>query len=138
MTGFAPMLRDKSGATAMMFSLLIIPLLASVGVFLDYTSAATARTHVQSAIDTVALRLAQNGATWDQARMQTEGNTLLRALLVRLVGLAVLLEQLPDAAVRLAAVLAVGVGLDEDTALVPSEHCEDGASVRGVHDGVHF
>ena len=80
---------DRRGSTAMMFSLLIIPLLASVGVLLDYVGAATQRTRLQSAIDTVALRLAQNGSNWDQNRMQTEGDALLRALVAGKADIAV-------------------------------------------------
>ncbi|MEM8772788.1 MAG: TadE/TadG family type IV pilus assembly protein [Pseudomonadota bacterium] len=52
-------LKDRSGNVAMMFGLLLIPLLAAVGVAIDFHRQNFARTVVQQAVDATALRIAQ-------------------------------------------------------------------------------
>ena len=51
--------QDRSGATAMLFGLCLIPVVASVGAALDYARAANVRTGLQMAVDATALLLAR-------------------------------------------------------------------------------
>lgn len=57
--------REKDGATAILFGLVALPLLGLVGAAVDYARAASARTELQSAIDAATLAGAIDGsATW--------------------------------------------------------------------------
>lgn len=51
---------DRSGATAMLFGLCIIPVMAGVGAAVDYARAANVRTGLQMAVDSTALLLARD------------------------------------------------------------------------------
>ncbi len=52
-------LRDERGAVAVLFALLIAPLIFLVGAALDYSGAANLKTHLQKATDGTNLRLCQ-------------------------------------------------------------------------------
>jgi Flp pilus assembly protein TadG len=51
---------DRSGATAMLFGLCLIPVVASVGAALDFARAANVRTGLQMAVDATALAMARD------------------------------------------------------------------------------
>ncbi|WP_204270737.1 pilus assembly protein TadG-related protein, partial [Escherichia coli] len=55
MSKFKQFLRDKRGATALTFGLLLVPLMGMTGLALDYTVASNERVNLQNAADTAAL-----------------------------------------------------------------------------------
>lgn len=55
MRNFKQFLKDKRGATAMTFGLLLVPLLGMTGLALDYTMASNERANLQNAADSAAL-----------------------------------------------------------------------------------
>jgi Flp pilus assembly protein TadG len=54
---------DCRGTTALMFGLLLVPVVATVGAAVDYTRAADARTAMQAAADTAALAVARDAGS---------------------------------------------------------------------------
>src|SRR3954466_6113310 len=61
---------DQRGATAILFGLLLLPLMAAVGAAVDYSRAANARTAMQTAVDAAALLAAR-----DAGGLTTQGLT---------------------------------------------------------------
>jgi Flp pilus assembly protein TadG len=70
---------DRRGTTAVIFGLSLLPLLGFFGAALDYTRAATARTHLQAAVDSAALALARDSGGLTDAQMQARGQVFFDA-----------------------------------------------------------
>ncbi|WP_460449594.1 TadE/TadG family type IV pilus assembly protein [Alsobacter sp. SYSU BS001988] len=69
---------DSSGAAAILFSVLVIPLLAAAGMAVDYTRASTSQTALQGITDSTALTVAASSATADQVQSAAETNANAR------------------------------------------------------------
>ncbi len=74
-------LRDVRGGIAPLLALTFIPLMASVGVAVDFSRINAARTAMQTALDSTALILSKNVASQTNAQLQTSADTYFNALL---------------------------------------------------------
>ncbi|HZE15252.1 MAG TPA: pilus assembly protein TadG-related protein, partial [Mycobacterium sp.] len=74
-------LRDTRGAIAPMLGLLILPLMAAVGVAVDFSRINDARTAMQTALDSTALMLSKNAATETTTTLQDSATQYFTALL---------------------------------------------------------
>ena len=74
-------LRDKRGAIAPLLALTFLPLVAAVGVAVDFSRINAARTAMQTALDSTALMLSKNAASQTDAQLQTSASTYFNALL---------------------------------------------------------
>jgi Flp pilus assembly protein TadG len=81
MIQLAPFFADRRGASSLLFGLLALPLMGTVGAMSDYTTAATARTKFQSTVDSVALKMAREVAGLDANAIQSQGDALVRSVL---------------------------------------------------------
>jgi Flp pilus assembly protein TadG len=77
MTGFR---RADSGNVAMIFAIAMIPIVAAVGMAIDYTRAVNARSAMQAAVDATALMLAQDAASLTQAQLSTKASAYFGGL----------------------------------------------------------
>jgi Flp pilus assembly protein TadG len=68
--------KNQRGAVAMIFALALIPMLAFMGVALDYTRASDARAKMQAAIDSTALAVAHEAATMSDADFSTQARSM--------------------------------------------------------------
>jgi Flp pilus assembly protein TadG len=69
MTTMKSFLSDQLGGTAILFGLMLLPLMAAVGAAVDYSRAANVRTAMQVAADAAALLLARDGGTLSNDRL---------------------------------------------------------------------
>ncbi len=67
------MLRDPRGSVAILFGVMVIPLVGMVGVALDYSRAANLRSALQAEADALALNAAVNGQDQDSAAALASG-----------------------------------------------------------------
>ncbi len=74
-------LRDARGGIAPLLALTILPLLASVGVAVDFSRINDARTAMQTALDATALMLSKTAASQTTAELQTSAYNYFNALL---------------------------------------------------------
>jgi Flp pilus assembly protein TadG len=74
-------LRDTRGGIAPLLALTILPLLASVGVAVDFSRINDARTNMQTALDSTGLMLSKSAATKTTAELQSEASSYFKALL---------------------------------------------------------
>src|SRR5215211_3135688 len=77
---------DRSGTTAVLFGLSVIPVMAIVGSAVDYGRASAARTELQRAVDAAALTLVRDAASLDEPKLKERGRSLVRGLLKDLHG----------------------------------------------------
>jgi Flp pilus assembly protein TadG len=79
---------DRSGTTAVLFGLSVIPVMAIVGSAVDYGRASAVRTELQRAVDAAALTLVRDAAaltlvrdaaSLDEPKLKERGRTLVRA-----------------------------------------------------------
>ena len=71
--------KDARGNVAMLFGLAALPMLAMVGVGVDYGRALQQRTRLQGAIDAATLIVAQDSTGANDARLQTIADAVIRA-----------------------------------------------------------
>lgn len=81
--------RDRSGATAVLFGLTLVPAMGLAGVALDYARAASARSAIQNAVDATALALVRDPASTGAGQLQAKGEAQFRALVQGHRGLAI-------------------------------------------------
>ena len=74
-------LRDSRGSIAPLLGLLILPLLASVGVAVDFSRINAARTQMQVALDSTGLFLSKQAASLTSAELATSANSYFNALI---------------------------------------------------------
>ncbi len=74
-------LRDVRGGIAPLLALTFLPLMAAVGVSIDFSRINTARTAMQVALNSTALMLSKNVAGQTDSQLQTSANTYFNALL---------------------------------------------------------
>jgi Flp pilus assembly protein TadG len=76
-------LKNCRGSVAPMMGILILPLVGSVGVAVDYSRANAAKTAFQAALDSTALMLSKTAATQTGADLQTTATNTFNALFNR-------------------------------------------------------
>ncbi len=74
-------LRDTRGGIAPLLALTILPLLASVGVAVDFSRINDARTSMQTALDSTALMLSKTAASQTASELQSAASSYFNALL---------------------------------------------------------
>ena len=72
--------RQRRGNVAITFALALIPLLAFVGVAIDYSRANAVKADLQAALDSVALMVAKNAATMTADQLQSTAQSYFLAL----------------------------------------------------------
>ena len=75
----ARFLKDRKASVAPMLALTAIPLFGFVGAAVDYSSASSVRTSMQSALDSTALMLSKTAGSLDPVPLQTLANNLFLA-----------------------------------------------------------
>jgi Mg-chelatase subunit ChlD len=81
MQGFRSFAKDTGGATAVIFGLSIVPVMAFVGAAVDYGRATSARTQMQKAVDATALALVRDSAALNDGQIKKRGEDLVRSFL---------------------------------------------------------
>ncbi|HEX7566319.1 MAG TPA: pilus assembly protein, partial [Bradyrhizobium sp.] len=76
-------LNDCRGSIAPLMGILVLPLLGSVGVAVDYSRASAARTAFQAALDSTALMLSKTATTQTGADLQSTATNTFNALFTR-------------------------------------------------------
>jgi len=86
-TPFAPLRRAvqhfagaREGNIATIFALALIPMLALVGAAVDYSRASAAKADLQSALDSTALMVTKNAASYTAAELQSKAQSYFVAL----------------------------------------------------------
>ena len=86
-TPFAPLRRAvqhfagaREGNIATIFALALIPMLALVGAAVDYSRASAAKADLQSALDSTALMVSKNAASYTAAELQSKAQSYFVAL----------------------------------------------------------
>ena len=77
---FARFLRDRRGGILPMLAFTAVPLMASVGVAVDYSRATAAKAQFQAALDSTALMLSKNAADLSAADLQTQATKTFAAV----------------------------------------------------------
>lgn len=77
---FARFMADKRGNIAVIFAISILPILGLIGAAVDYTRANSARTALQSALDTTALMISKDSANMTPSQIQTRAQQYFNAL----------------------------------------------------------
>jgi Flp pilus assembly protein TadG len=73
------LLADTGGNVAVIFTIAILPVIASIGVALDYSRANSARSAMQGALDSTALFVAKDAATLSSSALSTEATNIFTA-----------------------------------------------------------
>jgi uncharacterized protein YegL len=73
-------LADRSGTTAVLFGLSVLPVMAAVGSAVDYGRASAAQTGLQRAVDAAALALVKDAALDPDAKLKKRGEKIIRSL----------------------------------------------------------
>lgn len=73
----------SGGNVAILFGIAILPVMAAVGVAVDYTHANSVRTAMQSALDSTALMLSRDAASQDNVQINTSAVNYFKALFTR-------------------------------------------------------
>jgi Flp pilus assembly protein TadG len=76
-------LKNCQGGIAPVMAITALPLMAAVGVAVDYTRASAAHTAFQNALDATALMLSRSAATENAADLQTTATNTFNALFTR-------------------------------------------------------
>lgn len=71
--------KDERGATAMIFGLALLPLMAAAGAAVDYSRAANVRTSLQKAVDAAALSLARDANALRERDLEQRGRDFFAA-----------------------------------------------------------
>jgi Flp pilus assembly protein TadG len=71
---------DRRGNVAVMFAMAVLPIVGIVGAAVDYSRANSARTELQSALDSTALMLSKEAATDTSAQLQANAAKYFNAL----------------------------------------------------------
>ena len=79
----ARFLRNQNGGVAPILALMIIPLIGAVGAAVDYSRASSARTAMQSALDSTALMLSRDAQTLNPAQLESKASAYFNALFHR-------------------------------------------------------
>jgi Flp pilus assembly protein TadG len=79
MTRIKSFLSDRRGGTAILFGLLLLPLMAAVGAAVDYSRASNARTGMQMAVDAAALFAARDGGGLSDKELLARTQQFFRA-----------------------------------------------------------
>src|ERR1700712_4542953 len=74
---------NAQGNVAVMFGIALVPLLTAVGMAVDYSRANSARTAMQSALDSTALMISKDAATLTAAEISTRAQAYFSALVNR-------------------------------------------------------
>jgi uncharacterized protein YegL len=77
---FARFLSNTRGGVAPLMAIVAVPVLAAVGMAVDYTRANDARTAFQVSLDATALMLSKNAANQDSTALQTQATNTFNAL----------------------------------------------------------
>src|SRR6476661_3342923 len=77
---FARFLSNTRGGVAPLMAIVAVPVLAAVGMAVDYTRANAARTAFQVSLDATALMLSKNAANEDSTALQTQATNTFNAL----------------------------------------------------------
>ena len=72
---------DRSGATAILFGLTLLPLMGAVGAAVDYSRAASFHSRAQLAVDGAALAIVREPATLTDGEIQGKGEAYVTAAL---------------------------------------------------------
>jgi len=72
--------KDARGNVAIIFTLVAIPLVALVGAAVDYTRVSSARTAMQSALDSAALMISKDAATMSESEITTRARQYVNSL----------------------------------------------------------
>jgi Flp pilus assembly protein TadG len=72
--------RDERGNIAVTFALALLPMLGFVGAAVDYSRASSAKTSLQSALDTSALMISKEAPGMTTAALQARGQAVFDAL----------------------------------------------------------
>jgi Flp pilus assembly protein TadG len=79
----ARFLRNQKGGVAPILALMIIPMMGAVGAAVDYSRASSARTAMQTALDSTALMLSRDAQTLDAAQLDSKASLYFNALFHR-------------------------------------------------------
>jgi Flp pilus assembly protein TadG len=79
---------DRSGTTAAIFGLAVIPVMGLAGAAIDYGRASSAKAQLQQAVDAAALGLVREASTASQKELDTRGRQIVKALLKDAKGLS--------------------------------------------------
>ena len=74
---------DRSGNTAVIFALALVPMVGLVGAAVDYSHASSIKTAMQAAADATALAMSKTAGSLTSAQMQTTADAYFKALLNR-------------------------------------------------------
>ncbi|MGN6573321.1 MAG: VWA domain-containing protein [Pseudolabrys sp.] len=77
---FAQFLRDRRGGILPMLAFTALPLMAGVGVAVDYSRATAAKAQFQAALDSTALMLSKNAANLSATDLQTQATQYFAAI----------------------------------------------------------
>ncbi len=80
---FRLMCREKNGNVAIIFAIAIIPILGFVGAAIDYSNANSVKAEMQGALDSTALMLSRDAASYSDDQLQTTAQTYFDALFDR-------------------------------------------------------
>ena len=72
--------QDERGATAVIFSLSLLPVMGLMGAAVDYSRATSARSQLQSAVDAAALQLTREAPKLTDAQLTTRGQDIIKSL----------------------------------------------------------
>lgn len=75
--------RGEGGNVAVIFGIVIIPIMAAAGAAVDYSHANSVRTALQSALDSTALMLARDAAAKDDGQLDVAAKNYFNALFTR-------------------------------------------------------
>jgi Flp pilus assembly protein TadG len=79
----ARFLTNARGGVAPLMAVVAVPVMAAVGIAVDYTRINSARTAFQVALDATALMMSKNAATETDAQRQTEATNTVNSLFSR-------------------------------------------------------
>ena len=79
----ARFLSNARGGVAPLMAVVAVPLMAAVGMAVDYSRVNAARTAFQSALDSTALMLSKDAATTSSNALQTEATNTFNSLFSR-------------------------------------------------------
>jgi Flp pilus assembly protein TadG len=74
---------NRKGGVAPMMAFALVPLMGAVGVAIDYTQVNSVRESLQSALDSTALMISKNAALANEADLNAEATTFVKAMFTR-------------------------------------------------------
>ena len=75
--------RDRAGNVAILFSVLVVPIVAMVGAAVDYSRAASVRAELQAGLDATALMLAKEARSLSATQLKSKANAYFKAMFNR-------------------------------------------------------